>query len=240
MSRLPHLYDTITSFNTFFSQVPSSMQWSYFFSNYSDNDRISSAGNAWCILQTSVKFMKWKYMTFLCPYGSGYNAWLTPCNISRGRSTSWWRNQMETFSALLAILAGNSQVPGEFPAQRPVTRSFHVFFDLRLNKPLSKQSRGWWFETLSRPLWRHFNVMPCSVLSFRLANVCGIHISATILLVWIIHVVVYKDATLYPLRHKADLGAKVWSYTGLADAAFHRPLSWFTRRTQILCNDFSP
>ena len=37
---------------------------------------------------------------------------------------------METFSALLAICAGNSPVPGEFPAQRPVTRSFDVFFDL--------------------------------------------------------------------------------------------------------------
>ena len=56
---------------------------------------------------------------------------------------------METFSALLAICAGNSPVPGEFPAQRPVTRSFEVFFDLRLNKRLSKQSWGWWFETLS-------------------------------------------------------------------------------------------
>ena len=53
---------------------------------------------------------------------------------------SWWRHQMETFSALLAICAGNSPVPGEFPSQRPVTRSFDVFFDLRLNKPLSKQS----------------------------------------------------------------------------------------------------
>ena len=40
---------------------------------------------------------------------------------------------METFSALLAICAGNSPVPGEFPTQRPVTRSFDVFFDLRLN-----------------------------------------------------------------------------------------------------------
>ena len=64
---------------------------------------------------------------------------------------------METFSALLAICAGNSPVPGEFPTQRPVTRSFDVFFDLRLNKQLSKQSRGWWFETLSRSLWRHRN-----------------------------------------------------------------------------------
>ena len=37
---------------------------------------------------------------------------------------------METFSALLALCAGNSPVTGEFPAQMPVTRSFHVFFDL--------------------------------------------------------------------------------------------------------------
>ena len=50
---------------------------------------------------------------------------------------------METFSALLAICAGNSLVTGEFPAQRPVTQSFVVFFDLRINKWLSKQSWGW-------------------------------------------------------------------------------------------------
>ena len=68
---------------------------------------------------------------------------------------SCWRHQMETFSALLAICAGNSPVTGEFPAQRPVTRTFCVFFDLRLNKRLSKQSWVWWFDTLSRPLWRH-------------------------------------------------------------------------------------
>ena len=47
---------------------------------------------------------------------------------------------------------------GEFPTQRPVTRSFDVFFDLHLNKRLSKQSWGWWSETPSRPLWRHCDV----------------------------------------------------------------------------------
>ena len=46
---------------------------------------------------------------------------------------------------------------GEFPSQMPVTRSFDVFFDLRLNKWLSKQSWGWWFETPLRWLWRHYN-----------------------------------------------------------------------------------
>ena len=70
---------------------------------------------------------------------------------------TWWRHQMEIFSALLAICARNSPVPDEFPAQRPVTRSFDVFFDLRLNKRLSKQSWGRWFETPSRSLWRHRN-----------------------------------------------------------------------------------
>ena len=55
------------------------------------------------------------------------------------------------------LCVGNSPVVGEFPSQRPVTRSLGVFFGLRLNKRLSKQSWGWWFETLSLPLWRHYN-----------------------------------------------------------------------------------
>ena len=66
---------------------------------------------------------------------------------------------METFFTLLAICVGNSPVTGEFLVQRPVTRSFDVFFDLRLNQRFSKQSRGWWFETLPRPLWHHCNVL---------------------------------------------------------------------------------
>ena len=54
-------------------------------------------------------------------------------------------------------LCGEFTGPGEFPTQRPVTRSFDVYFDLRLNKRLSKQSWGWWFETLLCSLWRHRN-----------------------------------------------------------------------------------
>ena len=45
---------------------------------------------------------------------------------------------METFSALLVIRVGNSPITSEFPAQMQVTRSFDVFYDLRLNKRLSK------------------------------------------------------------------------------------------------------
>ena len=75
---------------------------------------------------------------------------------------------METFSALLAICAGNSPVPGEFPTQRPVTRSFDIYFDLHPNKWLSKQSWGWWFETLSCSLWRHRNERVFFKYSYRL------------------------------------------------------------------------
>ena len=70
---------------------------------------------------------------------------------------TWWRHQKEPFSALLAICAGNSPVTGEFPAQRPLTRSFDVSLICVWIKWLSKQSWGWCIQTLSRPLWRHRN-----------------------------------------------------------------------------------
>ena len=60
--------------------------------------------------------------------------------------------------SVTVLLCGEFTGPSEFPTQRPVTRSFDVFFDLRLNKRLSKQPRGWWFETQSWSLWRHCNV----------------------------------------------------------------------------------
>ena len=80
----------------------------------------------------------------------------TPHN-SLSEYITWWRHQMETFFALLAICAGNSPVPGEFPTQRSVTQSFHVFFDLCPNNRLSKQWWGWWFETPTCPLWCYPN-----------------------------------------------------------------------------------
>ena len=91
---------------------------------------------------------------------------------------AWWRHQMETFSALLAICARNSQAAGEFPAQRPVTRSFDVFFDLRLYKRLSKQSQGWWFETPYHLIWRHCNgELPNNTV--RLWLLCDVYYNST-------------------------------------------------------------
>ena len=91
------------------------------------------------------------------------------CRPSNGHQGDmpYWSGQASEFRMMTSSngnifrvtghLCGEFTGPGEFPTQRPVTRSFGVFFDLRLNKRLSKQSWGWWFETLSCPLWRQCN-----------------------------------------------------------------------------------
>ena len=70
---------------------------------------------------------------------------------------SWWGHQVETFSELVALCAGNSPVTGKFPPRRPVTGSFEVFFDLHPNKRLCKQTIRRWFEIQSHSLWLHCN-----------------------------------------------------------------------------------
>ena len=67
----------------------------------------------------------------------------------------WWWHQMEKNAASLDICEGNPPVADGFPSQRPV--SFDVFFDLRLNKRLNRQSKNRWFEKLSRSLRRRHN-----------------------------------------------------------------------------------
>ena len=69
-----------------------------------------------------------------------------------------YHEEMETFSALLSLCVRNSAVTGEFPSQWPVTRSFDVCFDLRLNNRLRKQSKHRRFDTSSCSSWRHRNV----------------------------------------------------------------------------------
>ena len=68
----------------------------------------------------------------------------------------WWRHEMETFSALLAFCAGNSPVPGEFPSQRPVMRSF-VFSLICACINGGVKIVRLVIEMRSRPLWRHCN-----------------------------------------------------------------------------------
>ena len=70
------------------------------------------------------------------------------------RPSTWWHHQMETFSALLAIWRGIHRSPVNSP-HKGQWRG--VSFDMRPNKRLSNQSRGWRFETPSHPFWRHCN-----------------------------------------------------------------------------------
>ena len=88
--------------------------------------------------------------------------------LSRRQAVTWfnddsvhWRTWMTSSNGnifrVTGHFCGEFTGPGEFPTQRPVTRSFDVFFALRLNKRLSKQTWGWWFETPSWALWRQCN-----------------------------------------------------------------------------------
>ena len=128
---------------------------------------LSAQGNQWLgslvgfLIGASSKVHTKFWSTFFFLNATSISYWYSYKNHIDQRFEysvlTWWRYQMETFSALLALCAGNSLVTGEFPSQKPVTRSFDVFLNLRLNKRLSKQSKRRWFETPSRPLWRHCN-----------------------------------------------------------------------------------
>ena len=84
-----------------------------------------------------------KYIPWICDIQYP-QTWINFAMTGMEPKRPWWHHQMEIFSALLAICAGNSPVTGELPTQRPMTQSFGVFFDLSLNKRPSKQSWGWW------------------------------------------------------------------------------------------------
>ena len=84
----------------------------------------------------------------------------------------WWRHQMEIFSALLALCEENLPVPGGFPSQRPLARSFDDYFELRLNNgcansrvagdlrrhcfhyDVTVMSKKYW-PSAEFPCWRH-------------------------------------------------------------------------------------
>ena len=112
------------------------------------------------------------YSCFLCPKPSGGLIYL-----------SWYLEKM--FDSMMASsngnifrvtgpLCGEFTGPGEFPTQRPVTRSFDVFFDRRLNKRSSKQPRGWWLETLSCSLWRQSNANSTTLHPLNYAQLCSV------------------------------------------------------------------
>ena len=90
-----------------------------------------------------------------------------------------------TFPTLLALCAGNTPVTNDFPPQRPVTRSFDVFFDLRLNKRLSKQSQRRWFKMPARSLWRHWNGISVFIIMVTLYLIFELYICKQYHPIWI-------------------------------------------------------
>ena len=82
---------------------------------------------------------------------------LSPFCPGETRQSAWWRLQLEIFSALLLLSCGEFTVHWWIPLTKASDAEFEVFFDLRLNKRLSKQSRCRWFEMAVRSLWRHTN-----------------------------------------------------------------------------------
>ena len=135
-----YIYDSLTWLPISCMSRTYTVSYTFYYSMYYCVFVISSQGIHAINCPHFSVLLHWRRVKYVCP-----------------DARAWWRHQMETFPAFLAICAGNSPVASEFPIQRPVTRSFDVFFDLRLNKQLSKQSCGWWFETSSRPLWRPHN-----------------------------------------------------------------------------------
>ena len=102
---------------------------------------------------------KWIYYSFLSISLQVSVCWET---LEQPSTPLRWATAMMTSSnrnifRLTGSLWGEFTVTSEFPSHRPVMRGFDVFFDLCLYKWLSKHSRCWWFETPSRPLWRHCN-----------------------------------------------------------------------------------
>ena len=129
------------------------------------------------ILLILLRLPHWQWLRFellvlVCPSIPTLEGWFTGTGTSGNMHISWWRHQMETFSALLTLCAGNSPVTGEFPVQRSVTRGFDVFFDLRLDRQLSKQWRRWWYETLPLSLWRHCKVLHVPHVTLPWAETC--------------------------------------------------------------------
>ena len=114
----------------------------------------------------------------------GYFIWYYWQSCSKERCcdmTGFWQNMMTSSNGNISRVTGHMRV--EFtrdrwisPAQRPVTRSFDVFFDLSPNKRLSKHTWGWWFDTPSHPLWYHCNDITDA---YRITNTSIVGIAST-------------------------------------------------------------
>ena len=98
------------------------------------------------LLNSNPLNLVWKWALFSC------FTYVSSCqnseiwNFVRRNSIYMMTSSNGNIFRVMALCVGNSPVTGEFISQRPVTRSFDVFFDLCLNNGLSEQSRRRWFE----------------------------------------------------------------------------------------------
>ena len=134
----------------------------YHWLNHFDITYLTLVNCLWCN-ETAIYFYHWSHIAASIEYGSmvwGFSITLVvplptaeTLEIYRDDVIKWKQSPR-----LMALCAGNSPLPGKFPSQRPVTRSFGVFYHVRQSKRLIKQSRRRWFETLLRSLWRYCDV----------------------------------------------------------------------------------
>ena len=146
------------------------------------------------------------------------------------RNTRMKLNRHTHVARLIMMMSSNGNIfrvtghlCGEFtghrwiPRTKAMTRSFDVFFDLRLNKRLSKHSRGWWFETTSCSLWRHcndavhsksdsppMNSIPLSELPRNTVMKLDRHTSIKTDQGWVVHTVQWQQPWPLPLTNKWD------------------------------------
>ena len=150
----PHLYVVIfTVFSLCFRSPPTSsslLLWTLLAST-SMIDPSTRSGRPFWTQETALRRV-WTWKTRMKDWFVDFSFAIFSCHDDVIK----WKH----FPRNWPFVRGIHPFPGEFPAQRPVTLSFDYFFDLRLNKRLSKPSlRWWWFETLSRPLCRHCNII---------------------------------------------------------------------------------
>ena len=126
-----------------------------------------------------------------------YHPWLTSWSLyNKLMMTSSNGNIFRVTGPLCGEFTGH----GEFPAQRPVTRSFDVFFNLRLNKRLSKQPPGWWFETPLWSLWRQCNI---KWFEFKCENFLSRKYIKYI--VWIMSVILFRSQYINSYRKISNI-----------------------------------
>ena len=154
---------------------------------------VSYPNKAWTLYQYKDNLFMYEYIIIslyqfiACIDKTAYLYWNGP-----------WCYEMEIFSALLTLCVGNSPVTSEFLSQRSVTWSFGVFFDLRLNKRLSEQLWGWWFEMPLHPLLHHCN----GSIMWLIPNTC--------ILSGVMPVILFLMAVIFPPVQNDKITGNIW------------------------------